>query len=225
MLVLRSFGSSSYTETVDDRSLPSGGDGMMIPDAVRFGKVYAGTDLFADIYAQIRHHRLVMIGGTVDKISKRAPNMLIVRCPDHCWFDVFERLASASKAVLLLPESSHGLTQEIRGVVSSFVNKTVVVMPDSRSFAAGDRSVRSWERQNAWEASRQELRQRLGLSLPAYDPHGMIWVPNSDLSVKRVAAFSVDALNGLVAQTSAEGQSLGTTLSTVAGLGLLNPEV
>jgi hypothetical protein len=167
-------------------------------------KTYVAVDLISNFAEALRDEgKLIVVGGKRDperykRIRLRRPpikagdmllktetpiqveqlsaNVIWVRSNEQTWRDLVIKLFDMCKAVIIVPEISNGLREELRNLLKSkALDKTIIVMPAASSLS--DARVVRW----------QEIRTRLiddGIHLPEYAVRGLLYRPNVDFSVK-----------------------------------------
>ena len=171
--------------------------------------------------------RLVAIGRPLEKwAANEAYETLILSVSDANWFEVFERVAKAARAILLTPGTTDGLVQEINALRQlHFLDRTIVFMPPTPKQEPSYSLVRirnpttlakGWADATAYWGER-------ALHLPAYNPAGMLYRANPDLSI----AESVVLEHHVYAKTmgaamqqfaGADGESLAAVLHEIRHL-------
>jgi hypothetical protein len=108
----------------------------------------------------------------------RVGNLALLNMPNTYWFDAFKILAKHAKAILILPEDSESLLEEVAYVVDHHESKILVLMPPNqpgmRRPSADDTFVfvtQELDRKPLWENAQRAF-SSLGLTLPDYDPRG-----------------------------------------------------
>jgi hypothetical protein len=115
------------------------------------------------------------------------PFFLEVQAEGTEWFELFQELALASRAIFVFPSSTEGISCELSHLSSQpdLLGKTLVVMPPTpyRSFGFHQPVGRGMRVSESWAKARQAGSVR-GLNLPEYHRDGMLYVPNPDFSVR-----------------------------------------
>jgi hypothetical protein len=127
--------------------------------------------------------RLVVLGGHL--ILSRSHQVIWLRCPDHEWEKNFRVLARHARGIILSPEVSRSLLDEVRFLRDhELLGKTIVLMPVTPPTVSGlvhyDPPDRKKER---WDIVRTEL-QEDGLTLPAYEEQGKLLLLSGDCRVE-----------------------------------------
>ena len=103
----------------------------------------------------------------------------LVHAPDHMWFEAMKILAAHAKAILVIPDGSPGLVQEVEHVIHAHPGKVVFIMPPSdtqvekRWDVMKEYRFEGADMSQAWSEARNALRT-IGVLLPDYDPIGGI---------------------------------------------------
>lgn len=130
------------------------------------------------------------------------------------WRDLAIRLVHDCRTVVVIPEMTDGLLDEINILTQThLLRKTVVLMPPN----CGRQSHR-------WNEIRTKFLE-LGLKLPEYDPNGCLYLPNEDFSVRRrVPLFDSEtidrrrfqrAFDDIAAELDVEGRPLNQVLHEI----------
>ncbi len=103
-------------------------------------------------------------------------NLLPLPCGDHNWRGVFEKVAYAASALVVIPEETEGVAAELLAIAKAYWSKTLILMPPLHhpkgEITTGDDSY-----EKRWERVRVNLRE-FGIELPSYRPQGMLYIPD-----------------------------------------------
>jgi hypothetical protein len=99
------------------------------------------------------------------------------------WQPLVACLMRASRVIFIIPGTTGGVLEEFSLLQDSdAISKTIVYMPPStRHFVF--RTWDEWRLMLHWENVRSNCRQH-GWALPEYAPHGLLYAPNDDFSVR-----------------------------------------
>lgn len=111
------------------------------------------------------------------------PNLIVLQESDAQWLQTVEYLMKRCRAVIFLPGVSPSITYEIQTLRRlDLFNRVIVLMPPaSKSWI--DQQTENQKMQSAWGKVQKRLKSKLALNLPRYNPNGLLYLPNQDLSV------------------------------------------
>lgn len=125
------------------------------------------------------------------------PDLIVIREDDVHWFETIERLVRRCRTIILLPGTTAGLMEEFHLLTSRrLLDRVLVLMPPlSRAWLPDEDEEQRFRAR--WRALQRELDRGQGCRLPDYEPEGMLYRPNFDLSVKEVRSLGskLDGLN------------------------------
>ena len=128
------------------------------------------------------------------------------------WFEAFEILLEGAQVVVIVPETSDSLREEIEVVCNTALKKTLILMPPSSGGEFGRK------RKDVWE----NLRGRLRLQLPEYQEQGAI-IQSTGTSAGWVrSAYTKEELCNQIAAKSEEGVPLSQSIQRLRNQGLLD---
>jgi hypothetical protein len=105
-------------------------------------------------------------------------NILFLQTEESSWRAVIGHLADISWPIFFIPETTKGLTSELLFLIrGQFLSKCLVLMAP-----AFERIPQPSEIEKRWREVQSEW-QSVSVRLPDYDPAGMIYLPNKDLSI------------------------------------------
>jgi hypothetical protein len=158
---------------------------------------------------------LVTLGGQFHLRSKH--NVVIIETPDEYWFPNFQILCADAKVILIAPEITDSLKQELNYLIKNkYLNKCVFVMPPisegeydekEAGFAMVETRTNSLRKDKRWELASKTY-EEYGIKIPAYNKLG--------------ALFLFDC-NGNVIESNLNGSMEGTSISN--GLKKLLPHI
>jgi len=135
---------------------------------------------------------LLCIGGGLNKDEHGfavAENLVYLTCDQHRWRDLFLFAAERALSIVIAPASTTGLTQEIRDVVSRhWSEKTLVFMPPA-PHRLGARENTEHAMRRTWQKA-QTAWAKHGFMLPDYETAGMLYLPQTDFSIRSAVALS-----------------------------------
>lgn len=126
------------------------------------------------------HGLTLVVIGSQDLSLPKKNRVLIVECPDDQWQANFRTLACNAKAILVVPESTIGIMEEIDYVkCHRLLGRTIILMPPSMQ-----RIEKKWwieeinlektePRDQRWEQLKNILQNRR-VALPPYDSDGAL---------------------------------------------------
>lgn len=203
VLVLRSFeGDMAYSRSREwSRLVDDDGDA---PSST----MHLYNDVFEGVLDKCTAETFVVIGWG-HRLSRR---VLCVNTPDDRWWDAFRIAVRRAKAILVLPEASHGLVREIDHVLNEHIENLVLLMPPSRpgkSEPSSDDTFLTWtealDRAGAWDLAIEAF-GRLGIALPAYSNAGALLRVDRDRAQGVVIApWTIDAIRTQLEQSSGSG--------------------
>jgi hypothetical protein len=112
----------------------------------------------------------------------------LVHAPDKLWFDAMKVLAAHAKAILVIPDNSESLVQEVAHVIRAHPCKVAFIMPPSDTGAETRWDVMKEYRfegidlSQIWSEARRAM-QEAGVTLPSYDRTGGVFRCHPDSSV------------------------------------------
>jgi hypothetical protein len=220
LLVLRSFSQPVLTEKRSTYHLRGGG----------FGEERGTTFLWQLSEAAEPFGRLLAIGEPSGGQRLSVPEAVFFVTTDETWFEVFCIAARSSRAVVLIPDVSEGVSREIRALREfAAADKLFIFMPPTEKphpswtpFRARDPDAFA----TRWSTMR-EAWEREGYRLPVYDVAGMIYRAAADLSVReavgleRFASIPAlrEALYQLLPPATVNCASLAETIEELERLG------
>ncbi len=176
--------------------------------------------------SEMRTHGPVVAIGSARRGIAAAPklDLLMFEPDDDIWFEVFEILSAASRAVLMLPGETQSVGREYNSLKSrNLLPKLVLVMPPySRTFR-GRRAIMPFiddkfaELEAGWSKAREHFKA-LGVMLPPYDPGGLAFTIDATGSVKDQVALAGSflriqrAVDRLVPADTVKVRPLGETM-------------
>jgi hypothetical protein len=150
----------------------------------------------------------------------------LVHAPDDMWFEAMKVLATHAMAILVIPDGSPGLVQEVEHVIHAHPGKVAFIMPPSDTRVETRRDVMKEYRfegidmSQAWSEARDALRTA-GVALPDYNPIGGIIQCHPDGSLcEAVWEWDAEELTRLIATVDAGGSSARQARKALRAAGL-----
>jgi hypothetical protein len=141
---------------------------------------------------------LVYIGGELSYgkfYGGKAPRAVVLRCEEQKWRSFFKTLSAGCRAIILIPQTSEGVKEEATYLRDlGLYAKTIIAMPPQNRFRNS---------KDVWDRIAQDL-EAAGLSLPAYNPSGAVFIPNSNLSPARIVEFGLPFFEKFMVQHAVE---------------------
>lgn len=168
------------------------------------------ANLIAQALAQLG--RTVCIGVTPYQVDAfQWPQIAFLRTSAENWRDVFAAAVADCAAILVILDTSLGVLEELFYIhQTGFYFKTLVFVPPEFKDEYGVTRKR-------WTDLREQAAKR-GISLPEYEPDGMIYAAKADFSVsscQKHVYFSLSRMRRVVAKVLADsGVHQGKTLET-----------
>jgi hypothetical protein len=138
------------------------------------------------------------------------------------WIDIFEILAGNAQLIVIVPEASKSLKEEIsRLKAAEALCQCVFLMPPSQTPTRATERATGWvsglSRRNRWTESAKEV----PIHLPEYDEHGAILVLSPDGDWRHLT-YTATSLRSLLEERSANGHSLREVIALLDQRGLLS---
>ncbi|MEL6535366.1 MAG: hypothetical protein AAFQ98_08145 [Bacteroidota bacterium] len=139
---------------------------------------------------------LVLLGHYDEVDTSAAIDHIYLQSKEECWWEVFKESASYAQFILIIPEISDGLVEEVSYLMSSqLLDKTLIYLPnleDDEYFkllsGEQERILSRWDEIRAfWKES--------GFNFPDYDTRGMVYQPHLDLSPRVEKALGDDPIS------------------------------
>jgi len=150
----------------------------------------------------------------------------LVHTPDDMWFEAMTILAAHAKAILVIPDGSSGLVQEVKHVVDAHPDKVAFIMPPSDSLVETRWDVMKEYRFvgvdmcQAWSEARDAL-TLAGVLLPDYDPIGGIIKCHPDGSLCEAKwSWNANELTRLIATMDTGGSDAQQARKALRAIGL-----
>lgn len=228
--MLRSFCSQLVAETVERvRPVVREEFRIMRGELMPTGKKYEDYTS-KEIYSNTVSDFLVSCSPELHVIHINGAASILTAAPlslistDEHWWEVFNILVRGAAAVVVVPECSASLAEEIRSVMVSFHQKALILMPPSVEDEGIDDG--TWLSGSTRKKQWNEIRKQLLLELPEYTAEGMILLCSQEspqrlerypYSPKTVAAFAdMNALHSL---------SMQKAVCQLEDTGLLRPTI
>lgn len=104
------------------------------------------------------------------------------------WMDIVSFLARNSYFIVVIPNNSQGLLEEVEFIVKNKLQYKVIVVMPPESIQNDVHLVAEWEK------NRELFKQKLQLNLPEHFPSGLLYIPNTDFGeIEEEIQFSKDA--------------------------------
>jgi len=184
------------------------------------------------IASHVRSHGPVVAIGRARRGLAAAVrvDVLMLEPRDDDWFEVFEILASASRAILLLPGESVSVTKEFQSLRSKgLLTRLVIVMPPFRRLVMGRWRLRMPFTddhldllRSGWETAREHFERDVGISLPPYDPRGLAFGLDPEgrarerVSLEGSFVFLRRAVETIVPRETTAGEPLERVMERIA---------
>lgn len=150
----------------------------------------------------------------------------LVHAPDDMWFEAMKVLATHAKAILVIPDGSPGLVQEVEHVIDAHPGKVAFIMPPSdtrvetRWDVMKEYRFEGVDMSQAWSEARDALRT-VGVVLPDYDPFGGIIKCHPDGSLcEAVWDWGAEQLTTLIATLDAGSSDAQQARKALRAVGL-----
>lgn len=131
---------------------------------------------------------VVAIGDNKGSSDDSEWPLLFLQLDEARWWDGVQLAAAAARGIIVIPSPSPGVLQEIRFLQQrSLFSKTIVLMPPYLHSGGGLSALPEYAPSGIdwiWSAMQRVLVQER-LHLPDYDPGGMLFIPQDDLSIKK----------------------------------------
>jgi hypothetical protein len=225
ILILRSFDSKLVSEKVErvtevEREATRLVRGELIPT----GKKYTVHDrdavrddnVVSFVIAAALDLHVFTINKNPEKLS--AKPVSIISTPEQ-WWSAFEVLAKGACLIVIVPELSASLLEEIRSVMALHREKAIILMPSS----VEDNTLRSdvwltgFTRRQRWE----EIRPQIPLDLPEYTETGAIIILADADQLPITHAYDQGVFEGIVRSHQQQGTPAATALATLHDTHLL----
>jgi hypothetical protein len=109
--------------------------------------------------------------------------LLIIASSEQTWWGKFQVAANLSRIIYVVPELSEGLLQEVRYLIKEDLQyKLLIYMPPT------PKGYRAPRLANRWALVRSEW-QKAGFQLPVYESRGMLFIPDSKMSLVHAKRF------------------------------------
>lgn len=218
VLWLRSFQSGLVAEnTYDVRQIEREVVRMVRDVPVPTGRTYTDyervnphvDDVREFLHGALNEIRIVAIDGNVQNLTL---DMLYVISFDSNWKDIFRELSSCATGILIVPEPSTSLTEEIDDLLQQgFMEKCIFLMPPSDSRSGATRAA-------SWPAESSVL----PISLPSYSNNGALLKFCADGALMTSLPYTVDAISTALSNVHRSGSTLGVALSKLERSGCLD---
>jgi hypothetical protein len=136
------------------------------------------------------HGPVIAVGGPTSPTDYfDEPFLFYFQSEDDEWAIVFQSIAAAARAIVLIPGISTGVRTEMRAIHSSnLTTKTLVFMPPTEADLPAEKwlapTVDAGRYDELW-AEVQTVYASEGMQLPAYDREGALFSINPDFSCRR----------------------------------------
>lgn len=175
--------------------------------------------------AEVSHqHAQTFVG--VSNGSSLGGVLRLVHAPDDRWFDAMKVLADHAKAILVIPDGSPGLVQEVAHAMSQHPTKVAFLMPPSDTKVELRRDVlkeylfEGIDLTAAWSEASDAL-QPAGVSLPPYNPAGGLIRCHDDGSIcDAVWNWGPDELAELIALLDSGDSDARAARRSLSAIGL-----
>jgi hypothetical protein len=220
MLLLRSFDSKLVSEaTYKVRAEQRDGIRMIRGELVSTGRTYTDYVRENERVDDVRRFLLdadsgvhtVIIDGREASLSA---DLLCILSSDADWRKIFDVLKEGAKLIIVVPEDSPSLREEISSLVDTpLIAKCVFLMPPSSRHEAARSGM---TRRARWEQSRRNL----AVELPEYDENGALL----NFKIKEAPCafpYCHASISNLLANQGDAGAPLGEAFATLYARGLL----
>jgi hypothetical protein len=172
------------------------------------------ADLIFDV---AKHLPVLRIGGREGK----DPGVIIINVDDSDWFHVFEVLAADSRAIVVVPGTTGGLSDEAKEIKAKYATKLIILQPPETTIEedwkgklqrenAGNYTQEFWDRVDVgkephstrpevWSSISKVFSEELLTPLPPFKPGGQI-ICGSDSMTPSVYAYSLSGFLEAVSQ-------------------------
>lgn len=218
VLWLRSFKSGLVAEnTYDVRRFKREVVRMVMDVPVPTGRTYTDyeeanphvDDVREFLLGALNDIRIVAIDGNVQNLTL---DMLYIISFDSNWKDIFRELSSCAANIIVVPEASMSLTEEINDLLrQGFMEKCIFLMPPSDSRSGATRAA-------SWPAESSVL----PISLPSYSNNGALLKFSAEGMLMTRLPYTVDAISTALSNLHRSGSSLGVALSKLERSGCLD---
>jgi hypothetical protein len=134
------------------------------------------------------------------------------------WWRVLQELAAGACLIVIVPEPSNSLLEEIESMIAQHGQKTVFVMPPSKREGPEGELI-GMARRERW----QEIQAMTPVELPDYDESGALWMFTKPGSARVTRPYSGKTIEQLIRGHRKGGSSLATVSAKLSELGLLDP--
>jgi hypothetical protein len=228
ILLLRSFTSKLVSETTYRvRTVEREEVRLIRGDLYPTGRKYkayehgkAKTDDISNFLSSAAHElTIVIITGNAYSLSDKP---FCILSSDDQWWSVFGELKAGAQLIAVAPEPSKSLTEEIRAIVGEVLDKSIFIMPPSRTFdlgTGGDTWVSGLTRRDRWA----DAIAGLPITLPDYSEEGAILRFSHVGARASILPYKRETIMSLLEEHYCEGIPLGRAVQELYSKDLLTP--
>jgi hypothetical protein len=148
---------------------------------------------------------LVMLQSERHALPGALTRSVVLHCENRYWKEWFRFVAQRCRALVLLPETTNGVLEELDEIIAGQdLSRTIVTMGPSHKT---DRPGRLLERVGGWEEIRRDFLAR-GVNLPEYDAAGRLVVLLGDAANPTLCRYNGGGFRNALSQVPSRGERM-----------------